>query len=470
MRLVSGLLAFVSVLTFGSLVSAEGTGDSSQQAFRSLYKELVETNTTLSSGSCTLAAERMAARLKAAGYKDADMHLFAVPEHPKDGGLVAVLRGRDAKAKAVLLLAHIDVVEAKREDWVRDPFTLIEEGGYFYARGASDDKAMAAIFTDLLIRYKSEGYKPKHSIKLALTCGEETSGAFNGAKYLATQHKDWIDAGFAINEGAAGELDAAGKRVSFNIDAAEKVYQDFVLITTNAGGHSSRPMPDNAIYEMAEALKKVESLEFPVMLNDANRAYFTEMAKIKGGEIGHAMLAIVKNPNDVAADALLSKDPMWHSMLRTTCVATMLNGGHAPNALPQKVTANINCRIFPGIKVDAIRDTLAAAIGNEKVTVALSGPRSPATPAPVLVPQIMGLVKAVAAKLYPGTPVVPTLLIAVTDAIYMSAVGIPTYGMGGYFIDPDLGHIHGLNERIGVQSLLDGREFHYQLIKRFADQ
>ena len=451
----------------GATPDRSGEGEA---AFRSLYKELVETNTSLSAGSCTLAAERMAARLKAAGYRDDELHLFTVADHPKEGGLVAELKGSDARAKPVLLLAHIDVVEAKRADWVRDPFTLIEEGGYFYGRGTADDKAMAAVFTDLLIRYRQEGYRPKRAIRLALTCGEETTGAFNGANYLATQHKDWIDAEFAINEGGHAELDEHGKPVSLGVEAAEKVYQDFQFETTNPGGHSSQPVPDNAIYRMAAALQRVSRLEFPAQLNDTTRAFFTKMATLAGGEMGAAMLAIAKDPTDAAADAVVSKDKRWHSMLRTTCVATLIDGGHAPNALPQRVRANINCRIFPGVPVDSVRDALVKAVDDPQVSVTISEPRSLATPAPPLSATVMGPVEKVAAEVFPGVPVLPTMTTGATDGIYTTAAGIPTYGISGMFSDPDLGYIHGLNERIRVKSLLDGRRFHYKLIKLYAGQ
>lgn len=444
--------------------------DSGEADFRGLYKELVETNTTLSSGSCTLAAEKMVARLKSAGYADGDVHLFSTPDHPKEGGLVAALKGSDPGAKAILLLAHLDVVEAKRSDWQRDPFSLIEEGGYFYGRGTSDDKAMAAIFTDLLIRYKREGYTPKRTIKLALTCGEETSGAFNGAEYLAKNHHDWVDAAFALNEGGSGQLDGKGARVSLNIEAAEKVYQDYTLTATNPGGHSSRPRPDNAIYAMADALKKIAAYEFPVMINDANRGYFIEIAKIRKDAVGKAMTDIVANPDNKAADAVLSKDPSLHTMLRTTCVATMIAGGHATNALPQNVSANINCRIFPGTSPEAVRQQLSKIVGDPALQIGFSGPLSPATPAPKMGEDILGPIRAAAAEVYPGTPVIPMLMAGATDGIYMTAGGIPTYGVDGYFSDPDQGNIHGLNERVRVQSLMDGRRFQYLLVKKFAGQ
>jgi acetylornithine deacetylase/succinyl-diaminopimelate desuccinylase-like protein len=463
------LIVIASIAVSSAAMSADRSGDG-EPAFRALYKELVETNTTLSEGNCTLAAQRMAARLKAAGYTDEDVRVFFVADHPKEGGLVAQLRGSDTKRKAILLLAHIDVVEAKRADWTRDPFTLIEEGGYFYARGTSDDKAMAAIFTDLLIRLKQEGYKPKRTIKLALTCGEETSKAFNGANYLATQHKDWIDAEFAINEGGSGELDAHGKRVVMELEGAQKVFQNFILEATNPGGHSSRPVPDNAIYDMANALQRVSTLKFPTMLNNITREYFSRMASVVGGEQGAAMTALVKNPEDAVASAVISADKKWNSMLRTTCVATMINGGHATNALPQHVAANINCRILPGTSVDSVRDALAKVIDNPKITVTVEEPRSPATPSPAFGASILKPVDTVSAALYPGVPVIPSMSTGATDGIYLTAVGIPTYGIEGMFVEPDLGNIHGLNERALVQSVMDGRKFHYKLVKIYADQ
>jgi acetylornithine deacetylase/succinyl-diaminopimelate desuccinylase-like protein len=437
--------------------------------FRALYKELVETNTELSVGDCTLAAQRMAAHLKAAGYPDQDVHIFIPEGHPKEGGLVAVLPGRDPKLKAILMLAHIDVVEAKREDWTRDPFTLVEEGGYFYARGASDDKAQAAIWVDTLARYREEGYRPKRTIKLALTCGEETASALNGAGWLATHERDLIDAEFAINEGAGGELDASGKPFAHDVLAAEKTAQNYEFTVVNVGGHSSRPVPDNAIYHLAQAIVRVRDYEFPTQLDDANRAYFTAMAKIKGGEIGAAMLAVVKNPEDSAAVALLDRDANWHAMLRTTCVATMLSGGHATNALPQKAKANINCRIFPGVSREAVQAQLAKVIDDPAVAITVPEVRGPVTSAPPLTPRILGPVEKLSAEMWPGVPVVPELQPGATDAQFLNPVGIPTYGISGIFFDPDLGHIHGLNERIRVKSVYDGRVFLYRLVKLYAD-
>ena len=441
-----------------------------QEAFRGLYKELVETNTTLSAGSCTLAASRMGARLKAAGFTDDQLTYFAGPDHPKEGGLVAIYPGKDLKAKAILLLAHIDVVEAKREDWTRDPFTLVEENGYFYARGSSDDKAQAAVWVDTLIRYKAEGYRPKRTLKLALTCGEETNGAFNGAQYLAANKRELIDAAFALNEGAGGQLDAKGKPFVHTVLASEKVSQNFRLVVTNPGGHSSRPVPNNAIYHLVRAVDKISGFEFPVQFNDANRGFFTRMAPIVGGPMGQAMTALVANPADEKANAILSADPSFHAMLRTACVATMLEAGHATNALPQRATANINCRIFPGVPRDDVQATLARIVNDPQVKIEVPEVRGPPATSPPLTPQIMGPIEALSAKMWPGVPVIPLLQPGATDSQFLTPAGIPTYGVSGFFSDPDGGGVHGLNERMPVKGLYDGRDFLYQLVKLYADQ
>ena len=446
-----------------------------EQRFRALYKELVETNTTLSAGNCTLAAERLAARLKAAGFAESDLHPFAAPDHPKEGGLVAVYPGRDPKLKAILLLAHIDVVEAKREDWTRDPFTLIEENGSFYARGAMDDKAEASIWVDLLIRYHAENYRPLRTLKVALTCGEETAGAFNGAEWLTKNRRELIDAAFALNEGGWGELDANGQRVSLDIEAGEKFPQNYLLEVTNPGGHSSRPVKDNAIYHLAAAVTRIGAYEFPVQFNDANRAYFAGMAKIQAAKgetaIAQAMNAFLRNPADAAAVALVTgKDPSWNATLRTTCVATMLEAGHATNALPQRARAIINCRIYPGVSAEEVRAKLEELAADPAVKVTMQETRGPTASPPPLTPAIMGPIEKLTAEFWPGVPVLPILQAGATDGEFTNAVGIPTYGVEPVFIGPDLGHIHGLNEYVGVKSLLEGREFLYRLVKIYAER
>jgi acetylornithine deacetylase/succinyl-diaminopimelate desuccinylase-like protein len=446
------------------------SGDKGLERFRETYKELVETNTTLSAGDCTLAAKRMAARLKAAGYPDRDVRLFVPDGHPKEGGLLAVLHGSDPMTKAILMLAHVDVVEARREDWTRDPFTLIEENGYFYARGTSDMKAQAAIWVDNLVRFREEDFRPKRSIKLALTCGEETNSALNGAGWLTTHERDAIDAEFALTEGVDGDLDAKGRRVALEILAAEKTSQNFVLEATNPGGHSSRPVPDNAIYHLVRAVDRVSGYEFPVQLDDANRAYFTGMSKIVGGEAGGAMAAVVANPNDAASVAVLDKDRNWHAMLRTTCVATMLSAGHATNALPQRATANINCRIFPGVSRDAVQAQLVKIVDDPAVSVTIPEVRGPVAEPTPLTPRILKPIEKLADEMWPGVPVIPALEPGASDAQFLNPAGIPTYGITGLFQDPDGGNIHGLNERIRVQSVYEGRAFLYRLVKLYADQ
>jgi acetylornithine deacetylase/succinyl-diaminopimelate desuccinylase-like protein len=440
-----------------------------QVAFRALYKELVETNTTLSAGSCTLAAERLAAHLKTAGFEDKDVTLFSVPDHPKEGGLVAVLAGTSNTARPMLLLGHLDVVEAKREDWTRDPFTLIEENGYFYGRGTSDMKAMDATWVDALMRFKQTGYRPKRTIKLALTCGEETTYAFNGAEWLAKNRPELISAAFALNEGGGGRTDGHGKLVVQQIQVGEKAVQNYRVETINAGGHSSIPIRDNAIYELSDALAKVRDHEFHVKFTDTTRAFFAKAGAARGDELGRAMEALSQNPADAAAEAIVSKDRSYHSMLRTTCVATLLEGGHANNALPQRAVANVNCRIFPGETVEGTQAALVAAIGDPGVKVTMVPPVRPVAVPPPLDPKIIGPAQKLVSKYYHGVPLIPSMSTGATDGIYLEAIGIPVYGAPGGWGDPDGNGTHGLNERRSVRSVFVGRDFLTDLIKIYAD-
>lgn len=440
-----------------------------QVEYRALYKELVETNTTLSSGSCTLAAERMAARLREARLPESQITLFVDPAHPKEGGLVAIYPGTSKTLKPILGIAHIDVVEAKKEDWVRDPFTLIEENGYFYARGSLDDKAMASALVDTLIRFQKSGYKPKRTVKIALTCGEETNGAFNGAQWLAANKRDLIDAEFALNEGGGGTTDGKGKVVEQAMQVGEKTFATYRLETRNPGGHSSVPRPDNAIYQLAQALVRLQGYEFPLEMSETTRAYFREAGTGRKDEVGRAMVALSSNQADKAAEAIVNKDPFLHSNLRTTCVATMLDGGHAKNALAQRAGAFVNCRIFPGHSVDEIRSELAKVIGDEGVNLTAIPPLRPSPPAPPLDPKIMEPAARLAAKYFPGVPVVPSMANGYTDATFLGAAGIPTYGVPGAWGDPDGNGAHGLNERIEVRSLYVGRDYLYDLIKAYAN-
>jgi acetylornithine deacetylase/succinyl-diaminopimelate desuccinylase-like protein len=440
-----------------------------QVTFLALYKELVETNTTLSAGSCTLAAERMAAHLKTAGYADRDVTLFSVPDHPREGGLVAILTGTSKSAKPMLLLGHLDVVEAKRDDWTRDPFILVEENGYFYGRGTIDMKDMDATWVDALMRFKRSGYRPKRTIKLALTCGEESHNAFNGAQWLAENRPELISAAFALNEGGGGLTDGHGKLLEQEIQVSEKVFQDFRLETINAGGHSSIPIRDNAIYELADALAKVRDLKFPVKFSDTTRAYFAKVGAARDDELGHAMVALSHNPNDAAAEAIVSKDRIYNSILRTTCVATLLEGGHADNALPQRAAANVNCRIFPGETLEGTKSALVTAIGDPGVKVTLVLPISPVAVPPPLDPKIIGPAEKLVTKYFPGVPFAPSMSTGATDGRYLEAIGIPVYGVPGGWGDPDGNGAHGLNERESVRSVFVGRDYLTDLVKLYAD-
>ena len=471
----SSLLAFAACLLAAGPVasqvptSAMGPLRPDQQRFFALYKELVETDTTVTNGNCTRAAAQIAARLKAAGFADDQLVPFSVPEHPKEGGLVAVYPGTSATLKPLLLLAHIDVVAAKRADWVRDPFKLIEDNGYYYARGIADDKMMAATWADTLIRFRQAGYKPARTVKMALTCGEETDTAFNGAQYLANHRRELIDAAFALNEGGGGDTDGKGKIVAQSIQVGEKIYQDYRLVATNPGGHSSQPVRENAIYAMSEALLKIREHEFPAEFNDTTRVFFARAGAARKDAMGAAMVALAKDPGDARAAAVVNTDKGFHSMLRTTCVATMIDGGHAVNALPQRVESNVNCRIFPGHTPAETREALARVIGNPGIGIELARKDKPLATPPALDPAIIGPMEALSARYFPGVPVIPSISTGATDGLYLAAVGIPTYGVPGAWGDPDGNGAHGLNERLEVRSVYVGRDYLYDLVKALAE-
>jgi acetylornithine deacetylase/succinyl-diaminopimelate desuccinylase-like protein len=368
------------------------------------------------------------------------------------------------------LLGHIDVVAAKREDWVRDPYTFIEEGGYFYGRGAADMKAMDAIWIDMLMRFKREDYRPKRTLKLALTCGEETSWAFNGAQWLAQNKRDLIDAAFALNEGGGGRTDGKGTVKEMRLHVGEKAAVNYRIEATNPGGHSSAPVRDNAIYELADALARIRDLEFPLMLNDTTRAFFSKAGAGRDDEVGKAMRAIVADPADKAAQTVLNADKSYHSMLRTTCVATLLDGGHANNALPQRAGANVNCRIFPGVSPDEVRVALEKAIADPRMTVKQTDDRGPVAKSPPLTPEIVGPAEKLVARYYPGVPLVPVMSTGATDGVFLEAVGIPSYGPPGLYGDPDGNGTHGLNERAIVKAVYTGRDFLTDLVKAYANR
>lgn len=437
-----------------------------QKSLREIYQELVEINTTNSVGNCTQASEAMAARLRNAGFSQADVQVIVPLGNDRKGNLVARFKGSGGR-NPIMLLAHIDVVEAKAEDWQRDPFKLVEENGYFYARGAYDDKAMGAIFLANLIRYRAEGYRPERDLVLALTCDEELVSPHNGVQHLIRNHRDLIDAEFVLNEGASGLLDKDGKHVRMTFQAGEKVVLQYLLEVTNPGGHSSLPSKDNAIYRLSEALVRLSKFDFPVHLSDITRRYFERMSKVETGEVAEDMKSLLRDPPDAAALNRLSNDPRSNATLRTTCVATLIQGGHAQNALPQKATAQINCRALPNDSIDEIERQLFAVIGDNQIKISRVFEPT-VSPLPPLNAELVRAVETVSAELWPGIPVIPTLSTGATDGRFLNGANIPTYGVSGIFADPDANGIHGLNERLRIRSLYEGHEFLYRLVKHLG--
>jgi acetylornithine deacetylase/succinyl-diaminopimelate desuccinylase-like protein len=437
---------------------------------RAIYEELVEIDTSAATGSCTRAAEAMAARLRAVGFPEADVTIVTPPNAPEDGNLVAIYRASRPRAGAgpILLLAHLDVVEARRADWERDPYTLVEEEGFFYGRGATDDKAMAAVFVDLFLRFRRENFRTRRDIKLALTCGEETSDTVNGVQYLLQNHRELVQADFAINEGASGRLDAAGHYVMLELQAGEKIHQVYTLEVTNPGGHSSRPRPDNAIYSLAGGLQRLAAYHFPVELNDTTRAFFQRMSGVVGGDMGEAMRALAANPADQAAAAQVARDAQYNSMMRTTCVATRLDAGHAINALPQRARATLSCRVLQGHTAEEVKADLERVLADPAIRVTIERRRE-GSPAPQLTPEIMGPVERAAARLWPRVPVVPTMTTGATDGRFFNSAGIPTYGMSGMFQEAEGNNAHGLNERLRVRSFYEGQRFLERVVRDYAD-
>jgi len=432
---------------------------------REIYKELVEINTTdTPAGSVTRAAEAVAARLKAAGFPESDIQVLG-PD-PRKHNIVARYHGTGAK-RPLLLLAHLDVVEAKKEDWSFDPFTFLEKDGWFYGRGTSDDKAMAAQFVANVIRLKEEGFKPDRDLILALTADEE-GGNFNGVDWLVKNHKDLIDAEFAINEGGGGNM-RKGKYLTNEVQASEKVFQNFRLEVTNPGGHSSLPVKDNAIYHLSEGLARLAKFDFPVQLNEVTRAYFERSAQVESDpKVAADMRAVAKPTPDLAAAGRLSAQlPYWNSMMRTTCVATLLSAGHATNALPQLATANVNCRILPGVSPNSVRDKLTEVLADPKIKVEFVGEATPSKPSP-LRPDLMSVVESLTKEMFPGAIVVPVMSTGATDGLYLRNGEVPTYGVDGTFGDIDDVRAHGKDERVGVKQFFEGLEFQYRLIKALA--
>ncbi|MFN9927497.1 MAG: M20/M25/M40 family metallo-hydrolase [Phenylobacterium sp.] len=460
----------IGVSGFATTAGAQQPGEA---AFRAMFKEMVETDTSAATGDCTLLSNRIAARMIAAGFPAANIQVLVPESDRRAGNIVAVLPGRDPRAKAVLMLGHIDVVNARREDWTRDPFVLIEEGGEFYGRGVSDMKAQTAIWADTMVRYHAEGLKPRRTIKMALTCGEEGGNLLNGASWLAQNHRDLIDADLALSEGGGGDLDAQGRRLAVTVMAAEKIFASYTLEVTGPGGHSSKPRRENPITILGAGLERLGKLTFPTRLNENNRRYFAALQNRVDPGTARAIRDLLVNPDDPLANAHLNHQVSYNAILRTTCIPTLIEGGHAANAQPQRVRATINCRLLPGTSTESVTAAITQAVADPRITVTLGALPSAAgqrPPAPPLTARLMDPIRAVAAQRFPGVPVTPRQETFGTDNGRLIAVGIPTYGFSGLFRGDDAGNIHGLNEHISVQSVMDGREFMHRLIRIYAEQ
>ncbi len=436
-----------------------------QQMAHDIYKELVEIDTTTATGDTRQAAEAMASRLKAAGFADEDVHAFSPA--PRKGNLVARLRGT-GKRKPILLVAHLDVVPALRSDWSVDPFKLTEQDGYFYGRGSSDDKYMASSFVTNLIRYRKEGYKPDRDIILALETDEEIfDHDALGIQWLIKNHRDLIDAEFALNEGGPVNL-RDGKALRVSIQTSEKVPVTFQLEATNSGGHSSVPRKDNAIYRLAQGLVRLSKFEFPLHLNDTTRAWFSRTAQFEDQQNASDIRAVLADKPDAMALARLSVSPQYNAQLRTTCVATMLQGGHAANALPQSAIAKVNCRIIPGEPADEVKATLVKVLADDGIAVTQIE-REVASEPSRLNEEIVGAIEKLSNEFWPGAAVIPVMSTGATDGAFLRNAGIPTYGHSGMAMEPgDAGRIHGRDERVPMKSFYNGNEYLYRLVKMLA--
>ena len=447
--------------------------DRNRQLARDILKQLIETNTTDSAGNVTAAAQAMASRLREAGFQETDIHLAG----PRDTKKNLVVRYHGAgKRKPILFIGHLDVVEARREDWTSDPFIFFEKDGFFYGRGTEDMKAGDALLVTTFMRLKNEGYVPDRDLILALTADEE-GGSANGVDWLLKTHRDWIDAEYCINLDG-GEFEREGdKRLLAGLQASEKVYVDYQLESRNPGGHSSLPSRDNAIYHLAAALARLQDFSFPVNVNEITRNYFQKTAAFGKGQTAHDMLAVTKEaPDPAAVDRLSSQSPYYNSLLHTTCVATMLTGGHAANALPQMARANVNCRIFPGEDPETVRKTLEKVASDSKVTVTIVPskddkgnvvPTIPVPPSPLL-PEVVEAEERTAESFWPGLPVVSTMSTGATDGRFLRIAGIPTYGIACMFFEVNDNRAHGKDERVGVKDFYDGVEVAYKLVKNLS--
>jgi acetylornithine deacetylase/succinyl-diaminopimelate desuccinylase-like protein len=464
------LVAVVAAIVFGSTAAAADRQDPHQLA-RGLFKQLIEIPTTESGAGSTPAVEAMAQRLREGGFAAEDVHV--VGPGGRKQNLVVRLKGTGRK-RPVLLIGHLDVVEALREDWTVDPFVFLEKEGYFYGRGTQDMKDGIAIMMTTLLRFRAEGYRPDRDIILALTADEE-GGTANGVDWLLKNRRDLVDAEFVLNHDGGGAILDDGKVVQVDLTASEKVYADFDLTVTNPGGHSSAPPRENAIYSLARALDRVSSYEFPFELNNVTRAYFERVAQRSDAAHASVIRGVLQTPPDPAALKELAGDPIYNAIVRTTCVATRLSGGHANNALPQTARANVNCRILPGHSPEEVRQELVRVVADSTVKVRyynfLTEQLDEVAPdvrgyaPPPLRPDVLRPLERVAAKMWPGAPVVPSMAVGASDSVYTNAAGLPTYMVSGSALSRDDVRAHGQDERMGVQAFYDGVDFFYEYLK-----
>ena len=454
----------IFIVILAAPLSAQTTlPDAQKQLAHDIYKEFVEIQSGYTTGSTTPVAEAAAARLKAAGFSDAD--IFIGGASPKKANLVVRYHGTGAR-KPLLLIAHTDVVEAKREDWSMDPFVLTEKDGYFYGRGTGDDKAQAAVWIANLIQYKKEGFKPDRDIIVALTADEEGGGPYNGIEWLLKNHRELIDADFALNEGGKGES-VDGKRVSNELQVSEKYVVNYRFEVHNKGGHSSMPVADNAIYHLAFALAHLSEFSFPLKTNEVTAAYFLQMSKIETGPVKDDLAKVAAGSQE-AMQKVAAASPEWNATLRTTCVATQLEGGHAMNALPQLAAATVNCRVLPEDSQDYVLASLNKVVNDDQVAInpilpVSSGPASP------MRPDILAAVTETTQKTWPGVQTVPIMVAGATDGRFLRVAGIPAYGVQGFFYDRNDIRFHGRDERLGVQSFYEGQLFLYDLVKTLSE-
>ncbi len=438
-----------------------------QQEAREIFQQLIEINSSYKGGSTTPVARAIANRFVAAGFPAKDV-LVIGPAGDKDSSVIVRMQGTSKTRKPILLIAHIDVVEALPQDWSIDPFKLTEKEGFFYGRGTSDVKGGATTLAAALLRMKRERVVPERTLILALTAGEEGGGGYNAMDWLLKNYRDLLDAEFALNVDSGDPLIKNGKPLLRALQTSEKVYQSYSLEVTDKGGHSSLPTPENAIARLADAIGRVARFHFPVRLTETTRAFFERSAGLESGQLAADMRAIARNPNDSASAARLSASSFYNAQLRTTCVPTMIEGGHAPNALPQRARAVVNCRVLPSESLAGVRAELVRVVADDSVHVTPINDGAVAGAPSRLTPAIMAPLEKVTRKFWPGVPVIPQMETGATDGAYLRAAGIPTYGVSGIALDMDDIRAHGRDERIIVRSFYDGVEYVYQLLREFA--